>query len=100
MIWKITHLHPSFKFITICYFFLDDVDCLRGAFKDDIAGTNYTTCTLPWIQSMLGETEYNDSTIATCEDSENYDGLFNLGFDFSSKITTYSHSKCPGNLKT
>ena len=94
-----THTAPHFSHAGFStQFLLVYVDCLRGALRDDIAGTNLT-CTLPWTQSMLGDMECNASNKATCNNFKNYDALFNLGFNFSNKIATYDHSKCPGNFK-
>lgn len=71
---------------------------MYGVFKNEIAVKNFT-CTLPWIQSMLGEITYNDSFKPSCADHQNYKEIFDFGNDFSTNITTYKHTKCPAHCK-
>ena len=74
------------------------VDCLRGVFKDKIAKEN-ASCTLPWIQSMLGTSYYDSVTHPTCKTSEEYHRINDITAFFASDATTFAHQQCPGNVK-
>ena len=56
------------------------------------------TCTLPWIQSMLGEIEYD--TMGICNDNQNYKKVLKFGYDFATNITRHKQTKCPAHCRT
>ena len=68
---------------------------MRKAFEEELAG-NDVTCTLPWIESMLGVEYYNASDIPTCK-NESFGYVKGLGYNFSTLAAYYNHPKCPGN---
>ena len=71
-----------------------DIECLQDAFVEEVAETN-PTCTLPWIESMMGIQGYNASDIPTCK-NESFDEVKGLGYKFSTLAAYYHHPKCPG----
>ena len=85
------HLHP---YIIIGFF----VGCLHDAFKNyslEVPGKN-VSCTMPWIQSMLGVLNYNATAHPTCNKFEDFSAIDDIGLGFAREATTFGHKKCPG----
>ena len=70
-------------------------DCLRRDFKKTLSEKGYN-CTLPWIQSMIGDIPYKDSFKTTCSNENDFDHLFLEGLTFSKQIAQYNNPRCPG----
>ena len=86
----------SLNHVFISWFMFLGVECLREDFKKQITRKGFN-CTLPWIQSMVGETSYGNSSTTTCSNEKEFDRLFLEGVLFSKKIAQYNNSECPGN---
>ena len=76
-------------------FFVAHTDCLRKDFKKQLRRKDYN-CTLPWIQSMIGEISYQNSSTTACNNENDFDHLFLEGLLFSKQIAQYNNSECPG----
>ena len=76
-------------------FFVAHTDCLRKDFKKQLRRKDYN-CTLPWIQSMVGEISYKNSSATACSNENDFDQLFLEGLLFSKQIAQYNNSECPG----
>ena len=74
------------------------LDCLREEFQKQIKEKQFT-CTVPWIQSMQGVVMYNDTSIKTCNNWDDYDDVSSFGDSFAQNALTYSHPKCPGKYE-
>ena len=72
------------------------LDCLREEFQKQMKEKPFT-CTTPWIQSMQGVVMYNETSIKTCHDGQEYYNVSKFGQFFADFASTYSHPKCPGN---
>ena len=66
-------------------------------FKKELKRKKYN-CTLPWIQSMIGEISYKNSSEESCGNENDFDNLFLEGVKFSKQIAQYNNSECPGNV--
>ena len=57
------------------------------------------SCTFPWIQSMQGITNYDNSAVglSTCNTYLDREPLELLGYLFSLDASGYDHPQCPGN---
>ena len=77
-----------------------NTDCLKGLFKKTIESKKFS-CTVPWIQSMLGITNYSGiaDNMPTCSTYDEYNPLNMIGHNFSQEASTYSHPECPGNCQ-
>ena len=76
-------------------FFVAQADCLRKDFKKQLRRKAYK-CTLPWIQSMVGDISYQNSSATACSNENDFDHLFLEGLLFSKQIAQYNNSECPG----
>ena len=79
-------------FLTLKNFFLD---CLRSSFKEEIGDKNIS-CSLPWIQSMLGQIGSNSSISNTCNNALDFQSISVSGLQFAKKIAKYRAPKCEG----
>ena len=80
----------------VFYFHLKLAACLQKDFKKRITRKGYD-CSLPWIQSMLGEISYENSSKSTFNNTVDFDNLFLEGILFSKQIARYNSSECAGN---
>ena len=73
-------------------------DCLKTVFKNEINSRNLT-CTLPWIQSMMGMANYSSKEHLACTNSKKFDELNLIGKKFARKIANYAHERCQGSIQ-
>ena len=60
-------------------------------------GEKNISCSLPWIQSMLGQIGSNSSITAnTCKNSLDFQSISVSGLQFAKKIAKYRAPKCEG----
>ena len=69
--------------------------CLKDSFKTKVMGKQ-NNCTLPWIQSMVGDLSYENAHNDTCKNDKDFYDMFLEGFLFSIVVAQYSSSECPG----
>ena len=65
-------------------------------FKNTIEAKNIS-CTLPWIQGMLGKQDVVDLAGTTCTNQSYWD-MNDLGAIFAKKAAKYDHAICLGKI--
>ena len=69
--------------------------CLKNSFKTKVMDTK-NNCTLPWIQSMVGDLSYENAYNDTCKSDKDFYGMFLEGFQFCQVAAQYNNTECPG----
>ena len=69
--------------------------CLKDSFKTKVMGKQ-NNCTLPWIQSMVGDLSYENAHNDTCKNDKDFYDMFLEGLQFSKVVAQYNNTKCPG----
>ena len=94
-------IYPLFSTIRLSKHFICNriTDCLKDILKDEIKESNIT-CTLPWIQDMLGEKKFNSIDLPECDANLSFWKLRDLGNHFARKAAKYKYAKCAGSNTT
>ena len=80
---------------TMIIFYLD---CLRKSFKEEVDRQNLN-CSLPWIQSMLGEIGHNSTKKKSCNNAKDFQMISLSGLQFAKQIAENKAPNCPGIYK-
>ena len=71
------------------------LDCLRKSFKEEVERRNLN-CSLPWIQSMLGEIGQNSTKKKSCNNAIDFQGISLSGLQFAKQIAENKAPNCQG----
>ena len=74
------------------------LDCLRKSFKGGVDRQNLN-CSLPWIQSMLGEIGQNSTKKKSCNNAIDFQMISFIGLQFSKRIAENKAPHCKGIYK-